>query len=89
MLLQLAVKFMTPVFMDTVYKGLWTILEKTLKSRGYYCPGVFRPVLDNNGCLTSLLTEATKDDDTCLGLDRGPPGLECSEAFFKESTGDS
>ena len=34
-------------------------------------------------CLTSLLTEATKDDGTCLGLDRGCPELESSEAFFK------
>ena len=27
--------------------------------------------------------KATKDDSTCLGLDRGPPELESSEAFFK------
>ena len=29
-------------------------------------------------CHTSLLTEATKDDGTYLGLDKGPPELESS-----------
>ena len=29
------------------------------------------------------LSEATKDDGTCLGLDRGPPELESSGVFFK------
>ena len=33
-------------------------------------------------CLTSLLSEATKDDGTCLGIDRGSPELESSKAFF-------
>ena len=54
------------------------------------CPRVFRLVSTSgtlgalgNNMLTSLLTEATNDDGTCLGLDRGPPGLESSEAFFK------
>ena len=67
---------MTPVFIDTASTracGLGGFLCSTTCSR--LALGAF-----GNNMLTSLLTEATIDDGS---LDRGPPELESSEAFFK------